>query len=460
MKYADDTIAAISTPVGQGGIGIVRISGPGSLAIADRIFHSRRKKPASHAGSFSVRYGHIIRPADGSIVDEVLVTVMRAPSSYTKEDVVEVNCHGGMVTVREVLGIVLQQGARLADPGEFTKRAFLNGRISLAQAEAVMDLIQATTEASMKVAEEQMRGGLSKKLDELRNALIETCALVEAQIDFPEDDIGMQTIGQLDEQLRAIWSEIGKLSATFDEARFFREGLAVAIVGRPNVGKSSLLNALLGKDRAIVTPIPGTTRDILEEYLNINGLPVRIIDTAGIRDAVDEVEQAGVARSLYAVESADFVIAMLDGSEPLMGEDISLLEKIRDKNAVIAVNKADLPRRLSPDGFMAQGKQCFHISAVTGEGLEELKSGLFHSNLRNWGEEREGVVVTNMRHKLALDRTQAALERAVEILGDGRPLEILAIELSYATESIGEITGVVTTEDILDKIFSNFCIGK
>jgi tRNA modification GTPase len=460
MKYADDTIAAISTPVGPGGIGIVRISGSGSLDVAARIFRPKRNKPVSSADSFSVMYGHIIRPDDGSIVDEVLVTMMRAPSSYTKEDVVEVSCHGGMVTVREVLGMVLQEGVRLADPGEFTKRAFLNGRISLAQAEAVLDLIRATTEESMKIAAEQLRGGLSEKLDQLRNGLIEICASVEAQIDFPEDEIETQTVGLLDEQLREIAGGVEKLSATFDEARFFREGLAVAIAGRPNVGKSSLLNALLRKDRAIVTPVPGTTRDVIEEYLNINGLPVRIIDTAGIRDAVDEVEREGVTRSLHAMENADFIIVMLDGSEPLTGEDLSLLEKIKNKNAIIAVNKADLPRRLSPDSLHAPAKQCIHISAMTGEGLEELKSALLQSNLRNWREEREGVVVSNIRHKIALDNAEAAIKRASEILVDGRPLEIVAIELRDAMESIGEITGAVTTEDILDKIFSNFCIGK
>ena len=460
MNYIDDTIAAISTPVGQGGIGIVRVSGPKALEIAESIFRPKKTGPLSTARAFSLIYGRVIDPSSGRPIDEVLVSVMRSPHSYTKEDVVEINCHGGMVSVRKILEVIIARGARLAGPGEFTKRAFLNGRIDLTEAEAVMDLISAKTEEGHRLALGQLRGGLSEKLEGLRNSLIESCALAEAHIDFPEDEIDVGTLKQLSGRLLSIRQETEKLSATFEEARFFREGLSVAIVGRPNVGKSSLLNALLKKDRAIVTELPGTTRDLIEEYLNIDGLPVRIIDTAGIRHSDELVEKEGIKRSLNAMTEADFVIAVLDGSEDTRKEDLEILEKLRDKNAVIVVNKSDLPMKISPETIQTSGKQYLRISAVRGEGLEELKSSIFSSNLRNWKEEREGVVVTSLRHKLALDRASLALERAVRLLGENQPLEIFALELREALDSIGEITGAVSTDEVLNRIFSDFCIGK
>ncbi len=460
MKYFDDTIAAISTPVGQGGIGIVRISGSDSIMIADKIFRSKRTDKLLKAKSFSMLYGHIIDPAEGGVIDEVLVSVMRSPNSYTREDVVEINCHGGMIPLRKTLEKILQQGARLAEPGEFTKRAFLNGRISLTQAEAVLDLIRAKTGESMRIAIEQLKGGLSEKLAEIRNTLLEICALSEAYIDFPEDEIETKTSEHIIGEITAIKKEIAQISRTFQEARFFREGLSVAIVGRTNVGKSSLLNALLKKDRAIVTEFPGTTRDLIDDYININGLPIRIMDTAGIRKPDEVAEKEGIRRSLSAMENADFIIAIFDGSEPLNEYDIELLEKIKDKSAVITINKSDLPVRISPDDFQKSMKQYLHISAVTGEGLEDLKSIIFNSNIKNWKEDREGIVVTNLRHKLALDNTASALERSIDVLSGDQPLELFSIEIRDALDSIGEITGTVTTEDILDKIFNDFCIGK
>jgi tRNA modification GTPase len=460
MIHLDDTIAAISTPAGQGGIGIVRMSGPQSLSIAEKIFQPKRKGRISDARSHSLVYGTMRDPADGNTIDEVLVSVMRSPNSYTKEDVVEINCHGGMISVKKMLEAVLSCGARLAEPGEFTRRAFLNGRINLAQAEAVLDLISAVTGESQRLAVEQLRGRLSERLAEIRTSLLESCALSEAYIDFPEEEIDAITMEQLAEKLEGIKSEAEKLSGTFQEARFFREGLSAAIVGRPNVGKSSLLNALLKKDRAIVTEFPGTTRDIIEEYLNIDGLPVRIIDTAGIRRSDEAVEKEGIRRSLDAIEQADFIIAVLDGSGPAKKEDSELLEKIEGKNAVIAVNKSDLPQEISLENLPSSGRQYIHISALTGEGIEELKAVLLRSNLKNWREEREGVVVTNIRHKAALDKSCSALERALEILREKGPLEIFSIELREALDSIGEITGTVATEDILNKIFNDFCIGK
>jgi len=460
MHFESDTIAAISTPVGQGGIGIVRISGPQALAIADSLFRPKKADTPSAARSCSLLYGHIIDPSDNAVMDEVLVAIMRAPRSYTKEDVVEINCHGGMISVKRTLETVLAQGARLADPGEFTKRAFLNGRINLTQAEAVSDIITAKTEESMKIALEQLQGGLSEKLGDIREKLIETGALVEAYIDFPEDDIETNTSVQIRDRLAGIRKEIDDLSGTFQEARFFRDGLSVAIVGRPNVGKSSLLNFLLKKERAIVTHLPGTTRDLIEDYLNINGLPIRIMDTAGIRNSEEIVEKEGIRRSLNAISTADFIIALLDGSEQLVEEDFQLIELIRPKNAVILINKADLPSKISLETVRETGKEFLPVSALTGKGIEELKALIFHSNLRNWNEEREGVVVTNIRHKTALDKTSTSLGRALGLLSADQPLELFSIELREALDSLGEITGIVTADDILEKIFSTFCIGK
>jgi tRNA modification GTPase len=460
MRFESDTIAAISTPVGQGGIGIVRISGPLSLDIAEAIFRPGKAAPMADKRSGSLLYGHIINPADNSNVDEVLLAIMRSPNSYTKEDVVEINCHGGMISVKRTLETVLAQGARLADPGEFTKRAFLNGRINLTQAEAVFDVITAKTEESMKLALEQLQGGLSEKLADIRQRLIDIGAYAEAYIDFPEDDIETQTSLQIRGRITEIKEEIDALSATFQEARFFRDGLAVAIVGRPNVGKSSLLNVLLKKDRAIVTELPGTTRDLIEDYLNIDGLPIRIMDTAGIRNSEELVEKEGIRRSLDAINKADFIIALLDGSTPLEEDDRQLMELISGKNAVIVINKSDLPAKMSLEGIREEGREYLMISALSGEGVEKLKSAIFHSNLRSWAEERDGVVVTNIRHKTALDKTSASLGRALGLFLTGQPLEFFSIELREALDSLGEITGTVTTEDILDKIFSTFCIGK
>lgn len=460
MHAEEDTIAAVATPVGQGGIGIVRISGPRSLDITSQIFSPKKKVALSGVKSGALIYGHILSPDDRVIIDEVLVAVMRAPRSYTREDIAEIHCHGGMVAVRKILGLITSFGARLADPGEFTKRAFLNGRISLDQAEAVLDLITARTEESLRIAAGQLQGGLSERLAALRSELIGVCAAVEAVIDFPEDEIEIRKDEQLVLQMEEVGLEIRRLSQTFQEARFFREGLSVAIIGKPNVGKSSLLNALLRKDRAIVTEVPGTTRDLIEEHLNIQGLPVRIIDTAGIRESHELVEQEGIRRSLQALEQADFVIAVIDGSRSLDGHDHGLLEKVRGKEAVIVVSKTDLPLEVSLENIGKYGKQYIRVSVVSGEGLEDLKTTIYSLHLKDWKEEREGVLITNMRHKTALDHAALSLGRAVEIISGNRPLEIAAIELRDAADQIGGITGAVTTAEVLERIFSDFCIGK
>lgn len=462
--FTDDTIAAIATPLGEGGIGIVRLSGRDSLQIAERIFLSSRNRFLRDLKSYRVSHGYINDPVTGKKIDEVLVSVMRSPHSYTKEDVVEINCHGGMITLRKVLEIVLKQGARLADPGEFTKRAFMSGRIDLSQAEAVIDLIRSRTDESRRIAIEQLQGGLSEKITALRDRLVDICANVEACIDFPEDEIETAAKLELLESMKEIGKQLRMLLKTYDEGRFFREGLSTAIVGRPNVGKSSLLNALLGRERAIVTEMPGTTRDVIEESLNINGLPLRIMDTAGIRDVKDIAEKEGVKRSLRSMENADLVIAMFDQSEPLGREDFEVIEKIRDKNAIAVMNKCDLRSGFDESILSSQlarnASHVLRISASRGDGLEELKDAIFNSCLRDWKEEREGVVVTNIRHKTSIGNALTSLEKAGYVLTENQPVEILALELRDSMDRLGEIVGIVTTEDILNKIFSDFCIGK
>jgi tRNA modification GTPase len=461
--FTDDTIAAISTPLGEGGIGIVRLSGKNSIEIAENIFSSPKKRTLQNMKSSSVIYGHIHNPSTGEKIDEVLVTVMKSPHSYTKEDVVEINCHGGMITLRKTLELVLRQGARLADPGEFTRRAFINGRIDLSQAEAILDLIRSKTDESRRIAIEQLHGGLSEKITALRDRLMAICVNVEAYIDFPEDEIETESKQDLFSSMKDTGRDIETLLKTYDEAKFFREGLSTAIVGRPNVGKSSLLNALLQKDRAIVTDIPGTTRDVIEEYLNIKGLPLRIMDTAGIRDVKDIAEKEGVRRSLRSIENADLVIAIFDQSEPLRDEDYEVMERIKNKTAIAVLNKSDLPAAFSQESFSSfilHPSSSLHISATSGDGLEELKEAIFNSCLKDWKEGREGVVVTNLRHKTSIENALESLHRASQALTENQPVEIIAIELRQSLDKLGEIVGAVTTEDILNRIFSDFCIGK
>jgi tRNA modification GTPase len=464
MFSDDDTIAAISTPLGEGGIGIVRKSGRNSLAIASRLFISPENKPLDKMRNFHLTYGHILDPSTGETIDEVLLSLMRAPSSYTKEDVVEINCHGGLISLTKILGLVLKLGARLAEPGEFTKRAFLNGRIDLSQAEAVLDLIRSKTDESRKIALNQLQGGLSEKIVSLRDRIMDVCVNIEAFIDFPEDEIETGSKQDLSAAMENIYRELLSLVKTYDEGRFFREGLSTAIVGRPNVGKSSLLNALLQRDRAIVTEVPGTTRDIIEEYLNIRGLPLQIMDTAGIRDVNDLAEKEGVRRSLQSIEHADLVIAVFDRSVPLQEEDWEVLKRIKDRNTILVLNKSDLPSSLDSQSFSPgvadPSLLCLNISATRGDGIEALKDAVFDSCLKNWKEQREGVVVTNLRHKTAIQDAATSLINARHALTENQPIEIIALELRDALDKLGEIVGFITTEDILERIFNEFCIGK
>ena len=458
--FSDDTIAAISTPLGEGGIGIVRLSGTKAFHIADSIFLSPKAKTLAASKSHRLLYGHIVDPKSGTKIDEVLASVMKSPHSYTTEDVVEINCHSGMITLRKTLELVLQQGARLAEPGEFTRRAFLNGRIDLSQAEAVLDLIRSRTDESRRIAVEQLQGSLFTKITSLRDRLTDVCVHIEAYIDFPEDEIETASQQNLLDTMGLVRNDLISLLKTYDEARFFREGLQTAIVGRPNVGKSSLLNALLQKDRAIVTEIPGTTRDILEEYLNIKGLPLQIMDTAGIRQVEDIVEKEGVRRSLESIENADLVIAIFDSSEPLRDEDFEVLKKVKNKTAIYVLNKSDLPAVIDQASFDLHPSSFLRISATRGDGIEDLKDKVVNSCLKDWKEEREGIVISNLRHKISLEKATESLRKAADALTENQPLEIIALEMRDSLDSLGEIVGAVTTEDILNRIFSDFCIGK
>jgi tRNA modification GTPase len=452
-----DTICAVSTPPGAGGIGIVRVSGRDAIKIASALFKPRRDKTLGTEPSHSLLYGHVVDPASGETVDEVLVSVMRAPATYTKEDVVEMNCHGGTIPLWRTMGLLIAAGARQAEPGEFTKRAFLNGRIDLTQAEAVMDIIQSKTELSHRAANEQLLGGLAKEIVELHDRMISLIASVEANIDFSEEDLETETGKPLAEGVDSLITGVDKLLSSYAYGRILRDGFATAIVGKPNVGKSSLLNALLRQNRAIVTEVPGTTRDVLEEYLNISGIPLKILDTAGIRHSHDLVEQEGVRRSIAAIESADIVLVMLDGSQPLTAEDHRVLNEVTGKNTILIINKADLPRTLEK---LDQQEKQVSLSCRTGEGIDNLKAMVSGLVKQGTVGSREHAWAVNRRHKTALEQTRESLGKALESIRSNLSPEFIALDLRGALDSLGLITGATYTEDILERIFNDFCIGK
>ena len=452
-----DTICAVSTAAGEGGIGIIRVSGRDAIEIASRLFRPRQQGDIRTAKSHRIHYGHIVDPETGNAVDEVLLSVMRAPATYTREDVVEVNCHGGLAPLWQVVRLLNAAGARQAEPGEFTKRAFLNGRIDLTQAEAVMDLIRARTELSLRAANEQLRGGLSQQIDAVREQLIGILAGVEAGIDFPDEDIETPSGGPLHEAVRGAREDVDRLLKSHAFGRILREGAAAAIVGRPNVGKSSIMNALLSQDRSIVTEVPGTTRDVIEESLNIDGLMVRIIDTAGIRDTHDMVEAEGVKRSLAAIEAADIAIVVLDGSAPLHEGDRRVLNEVRGKSRIIVVNKADLPRAIGP---VEDAAQQVEVSCTSRAGLDALREAIFGMVTRDGLMAAEHGWAVNERHRRELELARKALERALETAGRGMSPELIALDLRDALDHLGMIIGATYTEDILERIFSDFCIGK
>jgi tRNA modification GTPase len=459
---AGDTICAIATPPGEGGIGIIRLSGEKAVEIASRVFAGSGGQTVRDFRTHTLHHGELREPDGGARLDEVLVVLMQAPRSYTGEDVVEFQCHGGPLVLRLGLEALIRSGARLAEPGEFTKRAFLNGRLDLAQAEAVMDLISARTQTGLRVALEQLRGALSEELGRLREGLVRLLVEVEAGIDFSDEDITFISAQGLASGVTAVRERIRQLIRTAEEGRIVREGVTAVLAGRPNVGKSSLMNALAKADRAIVTPIPGTTRDVLEEFVNVRGIPVRLLDTAGLREPLDVVEREGVRRSHDALARAELVLAVLDGSEPLGEEDRRLLDRARGKAAILVVNKSDLPPRLEPLQLkgLTEENRIVWTSATACAGLEELRDAIRDAVLKQGLEPSEGLLITHLRHRGALERAQASLEQVLLSVERRMAAEFIAVDLRAAVNALGEIIGETTTDDILDRIFKEFCIGK
>jgi tRNA modification GTPase len=452
-----DTIAAIATPIGEAGLAVIRLSGPQALTIADRCFAPAKKGgPApSSAATHTIHFGHVVR--NGGIIDEVLLSVMHAPRTFTREHAVEITCHGGVLPAKLVLDTVLASGARLAEPGEFTRRAFLNGRLDLAQAEAVADLIHSRTELALRAANEQLAGKLSRRINELRDQMVKSLAHVEAHIDFPDEDIAPDTQAQLITRLEDGIRFMEDLLRTAGEGQILRRGIRGAIIGRPNAGKSSLLNQLLGHDRAIVSSIPGTTRDTIEETANIRGLPVVFIDTAGLREGRDEVELEGIRRSRESLQKAEFILHIFDASESLTPADEAFLKEFATKKRIVVRNKIDLTPRLQ---LPKTDCQVVDVCCLTGQGVAQLKDAV---KALVWsGEIRADMleVMINSRHQDALQRARAATLRTVEALRTNQTLDLVALDLRIAVNAVGEIVGKTTTEDLLDMIFSQFCIGK
>jgi tRNA modification GTPase len=458
--YEEDTIAAVATPPGEGGVAIVRMSGPQAEPIAGKIF-SRANGKNGALRSHTLHHGAVRDPKTGEVLDEVLLALMRKPRSYTGEDVAEIHCHGGPLLTRRILQLVLSCGARHADPGEFTKRAFLNGRLDLAQAEAVLDVIQARTETGMKLAVQQMHGGLSKWVTGLREELLDILAQVEAAIDFPEEDIELLQREELVQKIVNLREKIAGIVSSYEWGRLFREGAKVCIAGRPNVGKSSLMNALLGEERVIVAVMPGTTRDVIEESVNLGGLPVILWDTAGIRESDDPVESAGIEFSRRRLEAADVTLVVLDGSTYLNAEDALILNAVNGKKGLLVINKSDLPQRLDAALIAAEAgtdKESVFVSARDGKGISELKNAL-RELLLDTPTEPE-VVLTNLRHKAALEKSIDGLNASVRAIRSGMAPDLVMVDLAEAKDGLAEVIGSVFHGDILEHIFTKFCIGK
>lgn len=456
-----DTIAAISTPPGEGGISIIRISGDDAVEVAQRLY---RGKNLTKVDTNTINYGHIVDSQTGDDIDEVMVSVMREPKTYTKENIVEINCHGGIVATNRILQLVLSNGARLAEPGEFTKRAFLNGRIDLSQSEAVMNLIEAKTDRSMKVAISQLDGNLSHLIRNLRQDILDVLAQVEVNIDYPEyDDVETMTSRLLREKAIKVHGQIDELLQTAKQGKILRDGLATSIIGRPNVGKSSLLNHLIHEDKAIVTDVPGTTRDVLEEYVNVRGVPLKLIDTAGIRDTEDKVEKIGVDRSKKAIDSSDLVLLVLNVSEPLTDEDRTLINLTAAKQRIVVLNKTDLTPKIDLVELrqLVGTSPIISTSAIQASGLEDLEEIIAHMFFNEGIENSQNdVVVTNARHIGLLNQANQSLKAVVDGLESGLPVDLVQIDMTHCWDLLGEITGDSYQDELLDQLFSQFCLGK
>lgn len=458
-KYVAETIAAISTPPGEGAISIVRLSGDDAVQLANSVF---RGKNLTQVPTHTINYGHIVDPKTGRAVDEVMVSVMRAPKTFTREDVVEINTHGGIVATNRILQLLIAAGARPAEPGEFTKRAFLNGRIDLTEAESVMDIIRAKTDRAAQVAVDQLGGNLRGLIGNLRQDIVNVLAQVEVNIDYPEYDTDQMTVQAMGDCARDAYKRIDDLLATAQGGKILREGLATAIVGRPNVGKSSLLNYLLHEDKAIVTDVAGTTRDVLEEYVNVRGVPLRLVDTAGIHDTDDKVEKIGVERSRKALNAADLVLLVLDVSQPLTDEDRQLLTATKDKKRIIVLNKQDLPAAITPAELATyvEPAELISTSILTATGVDELESRiakLFFGGIEN---SQNDVVVTNARQIGLLRQAQTSLQAVLDGIDAGMPVDLIQIDLTGAWDKLGEITGEAAPDELITTLFTQFCVGK
>jgi tRNA modification GTPase len=470
----EDTICAIATPAGEGGIGIVRLSGPQALVVASRVVRLRSHRPLSSISSHTLHLADLVispseklnnikpghtRPPVSSLLDEALVVYMRAPRSYTAEDVVEIQSHGGTLVLGKVCKVCIESGARMAEPGEFTKRAFLNGRLDLSQAEAVLDTIRATSSAGLNIAQRQLRGDLAREVEHARASLLTVLAHVEAGIDFVDEDISFLQRDELVRIVTEACAVVQKLEGTSQEGRILREGAHVVILGRPNVGKSSVLNRLLREERAIVTAIPGTTRDVIEESIDLDGVTIRLTDTAGVRETDDIVEREGIKRTRIAQDEADLLLVVVDGSVPLASDDRELLSVVKDRKHVVLLNKADLAVTVMTEAALV-GHSSYSISAKTGMGVEKVKSALRAQLLPEGFEASESVTITNVRHRDALRRAGDSLAQALESVHCGAAGELVSIDLRAAADALGEITGAITTDEILGRVFSEFCIGK
>jgi len=453
-----DTIAAISTPRGEGGIGIVRISGDEALLILKKIFKTKSKKDVFNLKTYTINYGHIY---DGNkLVDEVLVSIMKAPTTYTKEDIVEINCHGGYVVTQKVLKLVLEKGAKIAEPGEFTRRAFLNGRLDLTQAESVMDIIHGKTEKSISLSLNQLRGDLKEQIHNLKKSLMDVAAHVNVVLDYPEEGIDEPIPLNLISNLHNVVEETNKLILSYDKGKMIKEGVKTAIVGKPNVGKSSLLNSVLREERAIVTRVAGTTRDTIEEIVNIKGIPLIMVDTAGIRDTEDEVENIGVQKSKELIKEADLVLFVLDSSKDLTKEDMEIYNSINNSKVIGILNKIDIRKKLDISK-LSKIKKWIEISALEKIGIDNLEDEIYNYVVSgNIEDSSEKLTITNIRHKSALEKTKQSVENIFETIDMGYPMDLIAVDLNDAIDSLSEVTGEISSEDLLDHVFNNFCVGK
>lgn len=456
-----DTITSISTPMGEGAIGIVRLSGPQAVEIADKLY--KGKHLLNDVPSHTINYGHIIDPESKEVVEEVMVSVLRAPKTFTREDIIEINCHGGILTINRVLELTMTYGARMAEPGEFTKRAFLNGRIDLSQAEAVMDFIRSKTDRASKVAMNQIEGRLSDLIKKQRQSILEILAQVEVNIDYPEyDDVEDATTEFLLEQSKEIKQEINRLLDTGAQGKIMREGLSTVIVGKPNVGKSSMLNNLIQDNKAIVTEVAGTTRDVLEEYVNVRGVPLRLVDTAGIRETEDIVEKIGVERSRKALSQADLILFVLNNNEALTQEDYTLYEVVKNEDVIVIVNKMDLEQNIDIYEVkdMIGDTPLIQTSMLKQEGIDELEIQIRDLFFGGEVQNQDMTYVSNSRHISLLKQARQTIQDAIDAAESGVPMDMVQIDLTRTWEILGEIIGETASDELIDQLFSQFCLGK